>query len=147
MTVITENTHLRGQVDALKGGCGGPRPSKLMVTRAEGNSADAGGGTVIRTTSVFEREKVATNAKFGEVGLNVSVNRKLGQSLVQGVHTEISHDEFMEKLLNMNLREFSPEANKSDVRLVSRKVTEPYNLIWATWVCYYYLRFYQHFKL
>lgn len=41
---------------------------------------------------LLEREKVATNAKFEEVGLDVSVNRMLGpRVVVQGVHAEISH--------------------------------------------------------
>lgn len=61
---------------------------------------------------------MAPYAKFGEVGLDVSVNRKLGpRVVVQGVHTEISHEEFMEELFSTNI---SPEVKKSDVRLVSR---------------------------
>nr|AMS38360.1 hypothetical protein [Bactrocera tryoni] len=180
MTVITENAHLRGQVDALRGSCGGhsstpsrsmPAPSAPMpappapvldaitpvtpkpvetwsvVVRSKGPATSSkevikkvvkevgpslgvrvhevrpikGGGAVIRTPSVLERERVANNKKFEEVGLDVSVNRKLGRRVVvQGVHTEIPHEEFMEDLLRLNLKDFSPASQRTDVRMVSR---------------------------
>ncbi|KAI8115012.1 putative 50 kDa protein in type I retrotransposable element R1DM [Lucilia cuprina] len=80
-----------------------------------------GGGAVIRTPSVAEREKVAANAKFAEVGLEVSVSQKLGpRVVVQRVHSELSVDEFMEELYAMNFRhKMSPQEFKRSVRLVS----------------------------
>ena len=41
-----------------------------------------GGRAVIRVPSVLEWGKVATSAKFAEVGLDVTVNRKLGPRVV-----------------------------------------------------------------
>ncbi|KAI8115016.1 putative 50 kDa protein in type I retrotransposable element R1DM [Lucilia cuprina] len=59
-----------------------------------------GGGAVIRTPSVAEREKVAANAKR--------------------VHSELSVDEFMEELYATNFRhKMSPQEFKRSVRLVS----------------------------
>lgn len=74
------------------------------------------GEVVIRTLSIAERVKVASNAKFGEAGLDVSVSRKLGPRII--VQQE-GDDEFMEELFRVNLREFSPEFKKTDVRMVS----------------------------
>lgn len=49
--------------------------------------------------SVVEREKVAANAKFGEVGLVVSVKDQLGRKeIVQRVQPEIIQEEFIEQL-------------------------------------------------
>ncbi|KAL7723088.1 hypothetical protein ACLKA6_008396, partial [Drosophila palustris] len=49
------------------------------------------GGAIIRTPSVAERKKIVENAKFSEVGLEVSVNEKLGPKVViQGVHMQVS---------------------------------------------------------
>lgn len=79
------------------------------------------GGAVIRTPSVVERQKVVANTKFGEVGLEVTVGDKLGpRVVVRGVHSEISSDEFMSELFEMNLKEkMSAEAFKKSVRLVT----------------------------
>ncbi|KAI8122797.1 putative 50 kDa protein in type I retrotransposable element R1DM [Lucilia cuprina] len=78
-------------------------------------------GAVIRTPSVAEREKVEANVKFGEVGLEVSVNDKLGPKVVvQRVHPEITRDEFMGELHELNFRRrMTPEEYKRSVRLVS----------------------------
>lgn len=80
-----------------------------------------GGGAVIRTPSVAEREKVAANAKFTEVGLEVSVKDKLGpRVVVQRVLSEISTEEFMSDLYEMNLKEtMTMSSYKKSVRLVS----------------------------
>lgn len=79
------------------------------------------GGAVIRTPSVAEREKIAANSKFAEVGLEVAVNDKLGpRVVVQRVHAEISVDDFMGDLYEMNLRGIcTDEVFKKSVRLVS----------------------------
>lgn len=79
------------------------------------------GGAVIRTPSVAERRKIAENAKFAEVGLEVSVKDKLGPRItVQRVHRQISVDEFMEDLFAMNLKErMSREAFSKAVRMTS----------------------------
>ena len=79
------------------------------------------GGAVIRTPSVAERQKIADNAKFAEVGLEVSVQDKLGPKVVvQRVHAEITPDEFMAELYEMNLKgSLSQEAYKRSVRLAS----------------------------
>lgn len=80
-----------------------------------------GGGAVIRTPSVVEREKIANSSKFAEIGLEVSVKDKLGpRVVVQGVHGEISTDDFMEDLYEMNLKDdMSARSFKRSVRLVS----------------------------
>lgn len=80
-----------------------------------------GGGAVIRTPSLAEREKLAANEKFKEVGLEVSVNQKLGPKVVvQRVHAEITPDEFMRELYALNFEhKMTPEAFKKSVRLVS----------------------------
>ena len=79
------------------------------------------GGAVIRTPSVAERQKIAANSKFAEVGLEVAVRDKLGpRVVVQRVHAEISTDEFMGDLYGMNLKEtMSQESFAKSVRLVS----------------------------
>lgn len=79
------------------------------------------GGAVIRTPSVVERERIRANAKFAEVGLEVSVNDKIGQKVVvQRVHAEISPDEFMLQLYELNFKETMSEAEFGrSVRLVS----------------------------
>lgn len=79
------------------------------------------GGAVIRTPSVAERGKVATNAKFAEVGLEVSVNDKLGPRVtVQRVHRQITPDEFMAELYELNLKgRMTAERYRKAVRLVS----------------------------
>lgn len=76
------------------------------------------GGVAIRTPSVAEREKIAANTKFTDVGLEVSVNDKLGSKVVeQRIHAEISNDEFMQELYEMNFLEvLSAEAFKKSVR-------------------------------
>ncbi|KAI8116186.1 putative 50 kDa protein in type I retrotransposable element R1DM [Lucilia cuprina] len=78
-------------------------------------------GSVIRTPSVAVREKVAANEKFGEVGLEVSVNDKLGPMVVvQRVDPEITPDEFMGELYDLNFRRrMTPEEFIRSVRLVS----------------------------
>lgn len=93
-----------------------------------------GGGAVLRTPSVAEREKVAANAKFKEVGLEVSVSDKLGpRVIVQRVHPEISPDEFMGDLYEMNLKEvMSMDEYRRTVRLVTapwRPTGGPINVI------------------
>lgn len=79
------------------------------------------GGAVIRTPSRVEREKMAANKKFAEVGLEVAVKDKLGPKVtVQKVHTEITPDDFMGELFELNLKEkMSPAVFKRSVRLVS----------------------------
>lgn len=79
------------------------------------------GGAVIRTPSVAEREKIVANTKFADVGLEVTVNDKLGPKvIVQRVHSELSTDEFMGELYELNLAELmSPETFKKSVRLAS----------------------------
>ncbi|KAI8115035.1 putative 50 kDa protein in type I retrotransposable element R1DM [Lucilia cuprina] len=76
-------------------------------------------GAVIRTPSAAEREKVVANVKFGEVGLEVSVSNKMGPKLVvQRVHPEITPDEFMGELYDLNFRRMmTPEELKRSVRL------------------------------
>ncbi|KAI8126847.1 putative 50 kDa protein in type I retrotransposable element R1DM [Lucilia cuprina] len=71
-------------------------------------------GAVIRTTSVAERDKVAASEKFGEVGLELSVNDKLGPKVVvQRAHPEITPDEFMGELYDLNFRRrMTPEEFK-----------------------------------
>ncbi|CAD7001977.1 unnamed protein product [Ceratitis capitata] len=92
-----------------------------LKVRVHEVKAVKGGGAIIRTPSVAEREKVAKNERFKEVGLNVEVNRKLGtRVVVQGVHTEITPDEFMSDLIRMNFENLSPGCRPQDVRLVSR---------------------------
>ncbi|KAI8126848.1 putative 50 kDa protein in type I retrotransposable element R1DM [Lucilia cuprina] len=75
---------------------------------------------VIRTPSVAERDKVAANENFGEVGLELSVNDKLGPKVVvQRAHPEITPDEFMGELYDLNFRRrMTPEEFKRSVRLV-----------------------------
>lgn len=80
------------------------------------------GRAVIRTPSVAERDRIAGNPKFGEVGLDVEVNDRLGAEVnVRGVHSEITPDEFMSDLYELNLKEvMSPAAFKKGVRIASR---------------------------
>lgn len=79
------------------------------------------GGAVIRTPSVAERQKIAANTKFADVGLEVLVNDKLGPKVVvQRVHAEISTDDFMQELYDMNFVDtLSPESFRKSVRLAS----------------------------
>lgn len=79
------------------------------------------GGAVIRTPSVAERQKVAANAKFGEVGLEVSVRDKLGpRVVVQGLPSEVPVEEFMTDLYSLNFeRMMSLDEFKGSVRMVS----------------------------
>jgi len=80
------------------------------------------GGAIIRTPSVAERRKIAENAKFSEVGLDVSVNEKLGPKVViHGVHSQITPDEFMSDLHELNLKDkMSLESFKKEVKMVSK---------------------------
>lgn len=92
------------------------------------------GGAVIRTPSVAEREKVAANAKFGEVGLEVSIKDKLGPKVVvQRVHPEITPDEFMEELYAWNFKhKMTPEVFRKSVRLVTgpwKSTGSPVNVV------------------
>lgn len=69
------------------------------------------GGAVIHTPSIAEQQRIAENTKFADVGLEV---------VVQRVHAEISTDEFMQELYEMNfVGELSPESFKRIVRLTS----------------------------
>lgn len=69
------------------------------------------GGAVIHTPSIAEQQRIAENTKFADVGLEV---------VVQRVHAEISTDEFMQELYEMNfVGELSPESFKKIVRLTS----------------------------
>lgn len=79
------------------------------------------GGAVIRTPSVAEREKIVANTKFADVGLEVSVNDRLGPKVVvQRVHSQLTPDEFMTELYDLNLAEMmSPEVFRKSVRLSS----------------------------
>ena len=79
------------------------------------------GGAVIRTPSVAEREKIAANTKFGEVGLEVSVKDKLGPKVVvQRVEPEITQDVFMEELYTWNFKcMMTPDQFRKSVRLVT----------------------------
>lgn len=81
-----------------------------------------GGGAVIRTPSVAERERMAANSKFAEVGLEVSVGEKRGTGVVVSrVNSEFTPDEFMGDLYELNLKDrMTPEAFKKGVRIVSR---------------------------
>jgi hypothetical protein len=81
-----------------------------------------GGGVVIRTPSLAEREKVARNAKFEEAGLDVSVNVQPGpRVVVQAVHASIAPDVFMSELYKLNFAEcMTQEAFQKGVKLVSR---------------------------
>ncbi|KAI8116183.1 putative 50 kDa protein in type I retrotransposable element R1DM [Lucilia cuprina] len=79
-------------------------------------------GAVIRTSTVAEKEKVAANEKFGEVGLEVKVNDQLGpRVMVQRIHPEITPDEFMYhwtplELYDLNYRRrMTPEEFKRSV--------------------------------
>lgn len=80
------------------------------------------GGAIIRTPSVGERNRISANEKFAEVGLDVTVNQERGSKLViQGVHSEISVDEFMAELYELNLKEYmSPALFKTNVRIASK---------------------------
>ncbi|EDV99513.1 GH12391 [Drosophila grimshawi] len=80
------------------------------------------GGAIIRTPSVAERKKIAGNAKFSEVGLEVSVKERLGlKVVVQGVHSVISPDEFMAELYELNFKDkMSKEAFTKGVRIASK---------------------------
>lgn len=80
-----------------------------------------GGGAVIRMPSKAEREKVVNNAKFKEVGLEISVNEKLGPKVVvQRVPSEITVNDFMSDLYEKNFKAImSMDAFKSEVRLAS----------------------------
>lgn len=93
-----------------------------LGVRVHGVRPIRGGGAVLRTPSVAEREKVAKNSKFGEVGLEVSVDDRLGPRLVvRGVHPEIKPDEFMGELYELNLREcLSLEEFRKSVRMVNK---------------------------
>lgn len=77
---------------------------------------------VIRTPSVAELQKIKENKKFVEVGLEVAERKKPGTKVViQRVHSEISHDEFMSELYEMNLKDkMTLEAFKSNVTSVTR---------------------------
>lgn len=92
-----------------------------LGVRVHGIKPMRDGGAVIRTPSVAEREKIAANAKFAEVGLEVAVRDKLGpRVVVQRVHAEISADDFMGDLYEMNLKGIvSQESFSKSVRLVS----------------------------
>lgn len=92
-----------------------------LGVRVHGVRPMKAGGAVIRTPSVAEREQIRSNRKFAEVGLDVSVNDKIGQKVVvQRVHAEISPDEFMEGLYESNLGDMMPVAQfRRNVRLVS----------------------------
>lgn len=92
-----------------------------MGVRIHGVKPTRDGGAVIRTPSVAERERIASNAKFQEVGLEVSVNDRLGPKVVvHRVHSQISPDEFMTEMYEMNLKAvMSPEMYRKSVRLVS----------------------------
>lgn len=80
-------------------------------------------GVVLRTRSVAERQKVAENTKFKEVGLEVTVRDKLGPRVtVRRVDPEFTPDEFMQELYNMNFKDelgMTMEEFKRSVRLVS----------------------------
>lgn len=89
--------------------------------RIHGVHPVSGGGAVIRTPSVAERQKIAENPKFSEAGLVVSVKDKLGPRIsVQRVHSEITLDEFMEELYVLNFVELMPrEKFGKCVRVIS----------------------------
>lgn len=80
-----------------------------------------GKGAVLRTPSVAERDRVARNQRFGEVGLVVDVNERVKpRVVVQRVHSEITPDEFMDELYVKNLRDvMSREDFGKSVKLVS----------------------------
>lgn len=92
-----------------------------LGVRVHGIKPMRDGGAVIRTPSVSERKKIVANAKFAEMGLEVSVNDRLGPRIVvQAVPTEISADVFMKSLYEMNFDQIMSEEkfNKS-VRLIT----------------------------
>ena len=76
------------------------------------------GGAFIRTLSVVERQKIAMNNKLEEVDLEVSVNDKLGPRVViRRDNSEISPDDFMSELFEMNLKDkMSEDGFKKAVR-------------------------------
>lgn len=79
------------------------------------------GGAVVRTPSVAEREKIAANSKFKEVGLDVTVKDKLPRLVVQRVHPEITPEDLMSDLYSLNLvSSMSLECFKSTVRIMSK---------------------------
>lgn len=82
------------------------------------------GGVVIRTPSMAEREKAVANAKFGELGLEVIVRDKLGpRVVVQKVPSEITVDEFMKDLFELN---FSAMMCFDDFKKTVRLVSSPW---------------------
>lgn len=105
--------------DVVKKVVGEVGPS--LGVRVHGVRPIKNGGAVIRTPSLAEREKIAANMKFAEVGLEVSVNDRLGpRVVVQRVHMEIATDDFMSELYEMNLKDsISFDVFKKSVRLVS----------------------------
>lgn len=94
----------------------------LAGVRVHEVKATRDGRAIIRTPSVAERDRIASNPKFREVGLDVAVNDKIGPKvIVRGVHSEITPDEFMGDLYEMNLKGImTPEAFRKGMRLASR---------------------------
>lgn len=84
--------------------------------------ATKNGGAVIRTPSVAERKKIAANAKFSELGLEVSVSDKLGPRIVvQGVSAGLDVEKFMNELYEKNLKKhMSREEFEKSVRIISK---------------------------
>lgn len=77
-------------------------------------------GCEIRLPSAKERDIVVRSAKFQEVGLSTEVRKKQGPRLViQKVPKQISPEDFMGDLRKHNLRDFSEEAFRREVKLVS----------------------------
>ena len=79
------------------------------------------GGAVLRTPSVAEINKVVANLKFHEAGLTVEKNEDRGVRLaVHEVHPELSVAEFMDGLVELNLKKQVIPAVIKRVRLASR---------------------------
>lgn len=95
-----------------------------LNVRVHGLRPIKAGGAVLRTPSEAELNKVVSNPKFGEVGLEVGRNPEKGMRIaVQGVHCELSVDEFMTDLMELNLKEFVSPAIMSKVKMVSKPWT------------------------
>lgn len=84
------------------------------------------GGAVIRTPSKVERDRLMKNEKFKDAGLVVAANKKKGtRVLIRGVHMQISPDDLMNDLYNMNLKDECAdiESFKKKVYLISKPWT------------------------
>lgn len=98
----------------------GPSLAELGV-RVHQVKAVKGGGAIIRTPSVAEREKLAKSAKFSEVGLEVEVQDKIGpRVVVHNVDPAIKPEVFMDELYALNFKEkMTKEEFSKSVKMVT----------------------------